>query len=358
MRKNKLNDLAILITAAGSPGTPGLMMSLRNNKERQVKIIASDIDEEAAGLYLADKWYLEPVSESKDYVKKILAICKKEKVNVVIPNTALLPLSKHISEFENIGVKVLISKNYSALEKVIDKGKLYRLLESFAIPVPRYKIAKSFDEFIKAVRLLGYPQESVCFKPAISEGSRGFHILDSKADKERLLLYEKPNTTVAPLEDIIPTLSSISNFPEIIVMEYLPEKEYSVDMLIRAGEALIIVPRYRKLVKAGISVVGIVEKNSEIISLCKKIAEKLNLEFVVNVQIKYSRFLKPKVIEINPRVSGSLVLCTGAEVNLAYLGLKTLLGEDFSVPRPLFGTKMIRFWSEVFLNESRLPYTL
>jgi carbamoyl-phosphate synthase large subunit len=358
MKKTRLKNLNVLITAAGSPGVPGLIKSLRLVDERKFKIIASDMDENAAGLFLADKYYIEPPSSNPQYALKILNICRREKVDVVIPNVGLVTLSKNLKKFEKNEIKVLVSKNTKMLEKVIHKGRLFSFLEENNIPVPEYSEVNNLDEFINAVRSLGYPKKPVCFKPVISEGTRGFRILRPDANRLDFLLKEKPGTPITTLENVVSILSKADNFPNLLVMEYLPGKEYSTDLLLKNGRVVAAVPRYRQITKLGLSIVGMVENNKDVLELSKKVAEISGLDFNINIQIKYSEDGKPKVIEINPRVSGSLVLCTAANVNLAYLGVKALLDEPFSVTPVKYGVKMIRFWSELYINEDGSTYTL
>ena len=55
-----------------------------------------------------------------------------------------------------------------------------------------------------------------------------------------------------------------------------------------------------------------------------------------------------KVIEINPRVSGTIVMCVGAGANLPYLGVKYALGEPIPPVDVEWGTRMVRYWQELF----------
>jgi carbamoyl-phosphate synthase large subunit len=141
-------------------------------------------------------------------------------------------------------------------------------------------------------------------------------------------------------------------------MEYLPGTEYSVDMLLRGGETLAVVPRPREITKLGISFMGRIEKNLEIEELASKIAREIGLEYNINMQFKMSEEGVPKIIEINPRVSGTIVMSTGAGVNLPYLGVKLALGEEMPPIEPKYGTRMIRYWGEIFVEQDGHPYSL
>ena len=62
MNKNK----TILLTGAGGAAAPALIKRLQNNGYR---VIATDIDKYAAGLYLADLGVLTVPGNSPDFVK-------------------------------------------------------------------------------------------------------------------------------------------------------------------------------------------------------------------------------------------------------------------------------------------------
>jgi carbamoyl-phosphate synthase large subunit len=51
------------------------------------------------------------------------------------------------------------------------------------------------------------------------------------------------------------------------------------------------------------------------------------------------------------------VLCTGAGVNMPYLGLKLALNEPFSIPLVRWGTSMTRYWEEMFYDADGSAYT-
>lgn len=354
----RLKDLTILVTAAGSPGAPGLMKSLRANGERAVRLIGSDSDPEASGLFLADEAYLEPPSTAENYAAALLAICVRERVDVIVPNTGLVPLSDSLSNFEENGTRVLVSRNTNALRLAGNKASLFKILRGMGLPTPEFAVVRDIDEFQKAVFGLGHPAQEVCFKPAAAEGTRGFRVLKGVDERLTALLEEKPDLTATGFSDVVPVLGAAKTFPELVVMEYLPGKEYSVDLLLVGGRAVASVPRYRKVTKLGLSTVGVVEGDDEVVRLAEHAASGLGLDYNVNVQIKYSRNGEPRIIEVNPRVSGTLVLSAGANVNLAYLGVKAVLGEPFAVPTLKRGVKMIRYWSEVFVDASGVTYSV
>lgn len=356
MKRNKIN---VIVTAAGAPGAPGIIKSLRMNGERDIKIIGTDMNPEAVGFYMVDKSYVVPPGNSPEFIPRMLEIAEKEDVDVILPLATyeLMSFSKNKRRFEEIGVKVMVS-DPSPLEIANNKGKLYDFLRNKGIVVPGSKIVENFSQLEKYVFELGYPDVSVCIKPQISKGGRGFRVLKDNVDKLDLLMNYKPDNTFTTLEEMSSTLKNANPFPRMVVMEYLPGKEYSVDILARKGEPLITVPRSRDVIKLGISFIGVVENNIEVEEMANKIVKEIGLDYNINLQLKYSIEGIPKIIEINPRVSGTIVLCTGAGVNMPYLGVKMALGETLPNLTPAYGTKMIRYWDEIFIDANGIPFQL
>ena len=142
---------------------------------------------------------------------------------------------------------------------------------------------------------------------------------------------------------------------EIMVEEYLPGEEYTVDILADSGNPLLVIPRLREQIKLGVSFRGKVIKDQEIIDYSKKIVNKLKLHGLVGLQFKRDKNKIPKILESNPRLQGTNVLSAASGVNLPYLAVKLLLGEKFEVPEPKWGTGMVRYWGEIFYDENGFP---
>jgi carbamoyl-phosphate synthase large subunit len=99
----------------------------------------------------------------------------------------------------------------------------------------------------------------------------------------------------------------------------------------------------------GVSIVSLIEKNEDLIAYSKEIISSLDLSYNINLQFKYSDDEKPKLIEINPRVSGSLVANYGAGVNMLEAALR--LAYDMPVENMdiKWGIKMVRHWDQIFI---------
>lgn len=345
--------IKILMTGAGAPGGPGIFNCLQ--QDSSFNITAADADANAAGKYKTGLFEKIPLAGDPDYIHAVLAVCKKRNINIILPlvTRELIPLAKAEKEFIAAGIKLPLSP-LASLEIANDKGRLYQFLEWRGIAVPGYKIIDgnapdAVVQFSNSVKELGYPGKAVCFKPSVSNGSRGFRIIDASADEAAILFQHKPTSVYTSFENAVRILSAAS-FPELLISEYLPGEEYSVDCLANRGEAVLIVPRLRKKMINGISVEGEFVNDESIIRYCTAIIRELQLHGNIGIQVKRSAAGRFLILEINPRVQGSISAGLGAGINLPVLAIKQEMGLPI-LPDELtvkWGTKFSRHWQEAF----------
>jgi carbamoyl-phosphate synthase large subunit len=349
-----MKKLRILLTGSGAPGWISIYKCLKF-ADKNIEILASDASLETTGRYIAKKSFVVPLGNSPKYIKALLTLCVKEKVDIVLPitDTELLPLAKHLDLFEKKGIKVCVSSAVS-LQTATDKLALFQFLETNDLNSPQYQLANSWQDFIKAIKKMGYPKKAVCFKPTVSWGSRGFRILNPKINAYDIYMHQKPGKVYTTLEEMQKIFSQTKQFPKLLVMEYLQGDEYTVDIFMKDGKALSIIPRRRIQTTGGITTEGIVENNKQIIALSKKIIEKLGLNYSVGIQLKYDIEGKPKVLEVNPRLQGTSVISFAAGVNLPYLTILQSQGKKLPDIKIQYGVHMFRHWEELFLKNSQI----
>jgi carbamoyl-phosphate synthase large subunit len=336
------------MTGAGAPGAAGVHKCLV--QDTRFKIIAADANPNAVGRWLADDFECIPFADEENFIPAILNLCRAKNIHAVLPlvTKELIPLSLHRNEFDLAGAK-LLTMPASVLEIANDKSKLYQFLQSHNIAVPDFRVVHTLQQFEEAVKELGYPGKRICFKPAVSNGSRGFRIISGEIDEHALLFNEKPNSTYISFNDAIRILS-LKAFPPLLVSRFLPGKEYSIDCLADNGEPIVVVPRYRYKMLNGISVEGEFVQDIPIIKYCNQIISQLKLHGNIGIQLRNDEKGIPMILEINPRVQGSISAALGAGINLPVLGIKQsldipILPEELEVR---WGTRFSRYWNEVF----------
>jgi len=349
--------VTVLMTGAGAPGASGIVRSLRRSSEPDVRIVGVDMDPQAYGFALVDDFATVPAGDDQEYVPALRDVAQRENADVILPLTTaeLQPLAANREAFD---ATVMVSPT-EALAVANDKAALYEFLETeeFA-SAPAYRRVRSEDAFVEAVEALGYPEQPVCFKPPVASGMRGFRVLEERTDRLTRLFEEKPETAVTTLPEIRPVLAGADSFPELVVMEYLPGEEYSVDVLAMGDDVGPVVPRSRERTRAGITFRGTVERNEDLIAEASAISRRLGLEYNVNIQFRYDAEGTPKVIEINPRVAGTIVMCVGAGANLPKLGVQYALGGEVPPVDVEWGTTMTRYWTELFRDPDGERFTV
>ncbi len=343
-----VNTINILMTGGGAPGAAGIVKCL--HQESSFNVIAADACNNATGKYLAKNFVLIPRADDPSFIEAVLSVCRNKNIHAVLPlvTKELIPLSQHIKEFEMAGTKVLLSSTAS-LEVANNKSRLYEFLQWRGIRVPEFRIIETIEQFSTAVNDLGYPSKQVCFKPSVSNGSRGFRIITEYINELDLLFNYKPDSTYISYAGALKILSS-GPFPELLVSEYLPGNEYSVDCLCNNGDSVLVVPRLRKKMINGISVEGEFINHEIIVSYCKQIIKALLLHGNIGIQVKQSAAGEYLILEVNPRVQGTISAALGAGVNLPVLAIKLALGIPVSAVELeiKWGVKFSRYWEEVF----------
>ena len=353
--KSNISEIRVLLTASGGIHALGVIDCLKQNYEkRKFKIICTDTVEKKLLREKSDGFYVVPKGNSKNFVNEILKICKKEKIDIIIPGNAdeILSISKNIKMFNLKNIKTTIS-NFDNLNIILNKEKTYSKLKKIGISVPEYYKVKNFKEFLLAIKKLEYPKKDICFKPSKyseSGGTRGFRILRKNNSAKKILLNYKPDTIEIDLKTIEIALKNTGPI-DLLVMEYLPGDEYSTYVFAEKGKMHYCIPNLRQKLDRYYSFEAKTQKNLKIEKMCKKIVKELDLSSNVNIQFKNSKNKIPKLIEINPRIGGTIILPSVSGINLPYLAVKLCLGEKIPTKK-LTETKMIRYWKEVFIKDS------
>jgi carbamoyl-phosphate synthase large subunit len=234
-------------------------------------------------------------------------------------------------------------------------------LKNAKISVPEFYLVSDSKKVKEAVKILGYPEKKVIFKPRRSTCAKGLWIID--ADANLIQKYPAQRLTLSALLSLIRDVkASGKNIPDYIVMQYLEGDDYSIDVLAYHGSTIAIIPRKRIHTVEGISQFCEFVDNDEVNIIVKEVIKKFNLHLNVNIQLRYSELIggNPMIYEINPRISGSIVTNNGIGINLLYYGI--LLALNKKIPDINYNllkcTQMYRYWVEKYItfNDKILTY--
>lgn len=316
MKKSKKNILIAGIGGA-SLGTE-IFKSLKLSK--RYRAFGADISPYAYGLYQKGfvKTYL---IKRESYIHDLLAICKKEKIDAIIPGgeEPLLLLSRNKEIFEQKDILLAIN-SIKVIKLCTDKIKTFNYLRDHGISVPITKIVESSD----IIKDFHYP---CVIKPSTRSGGSTFAYL-AEDEKEAALYidYLKKRNIKA------------------IVQEYIPdaEGEYTVGLLHLpkpSGELVgsialkrlfhtklsVLMKNEDKVISSGYSQ-GLIDDFKEIREQAEKIAKILNSKGPLNIQGRLrNNIFYP--FEINPRFSATTYLRAMAGFNEVDIYLQCLLNQ-------------------------------
>lgn len=333
----------ILITNSHAPTFPGTVYSIK--QEFTGNIISTSRKEEGIHALISDKNYTIHKEDPDKYVKDILSICEEETISVIVP----LSIKERIMFLENKklfnekNIKIF-SSSIESIEKSENKILLFEICKENDIPVAEFYVVEDYADLKEKALLLGYPKNKVVVKPVKSSGSRGLRILNKKADYKKMFYHMRADHTEITLSDLKNIIGK--KFQPLMLCEYLPGKEYTVDCL-RQGNYNFAFSRIRTEVKNGLTSVGEMSEHKEIIQLSKKLAELLDLTTVFGFQFKLNSNNVPVMIDCNPRIQGTMIMSTLADANIIAEGIKFLLAECKIEFNPDWTMKYYRFWSGV-----------
>src|SRR5437879_2719891 len=82
-RPDRARVTTILLSASGAPGSARLIRALRENGERSVRIVGTDMSDGAIGKHLCDAFHVVPPGSSPDYPDAVLDLVESEHVDLV-----------------------------------------------------------------------------------------------------------------------------------------------------------------------------------------------------------------------------------------------------------------------------------
>jgi carbamoyl-phosphate synthase large subunit len=305
-----------MVTASGAPGTAALLRALRENGEREVRLVGTDMSERAVGKHLCDAFYIVPGGADPTFPDAMLDVAEREGVDAILPQSSfdLEGLAEHVDRFP---MPVLVSSP-DAIHRSNDKAETYAMLHRLGVPAPEFRRVNGAHEVDAAARELGYPDRPVCFKPVFSSGSRGFRILDPTVDRAHQLLNERPGSVAMRLEEAVELLPDEGG-PDLLVMELATGGERTIDGIGDGREIVLGHAKTREAMRAGLAMYFVTLDDPELMRIGNQLVEELAIEHFFNIQL-----VGDYVIEINPRIS---TIVYQEDFNLPYLGVKRALGE-------------------------------
>lgn len=255
--------------------------------------------------------YPSPLSIPDKFLDWLLQEVKANNYDMLLPTeleTQQLIL-KNREEFEKY-TRVPFA-DYELISNVQNKAWLMRYAEAHGYPCPKTYFVKDVDFF--SYDLLEYP---VVIKPTESSGSRGVAYVNRPSDffKTLKITHKK--------------------YPYPLIQEYIPNGgAYGVGALFNSNSeprAAFVYKRLREYpVTGGPSTLRESVRNDEIKEIALSLLKSLKWVGVAMVEFRLDpRDNRPKLMEINPRLWGSLQLAILSGVDFPYLLYRMAMDGD------------------------------
>jgi len=222
----------------------------------------------------------------KGWIEELNRVIIDRKIDFVFPahDDVVLALSR---ERENINVPIL-SSPLETCEIARSKRATYRHLAShIATPIV----------YQDPQQVPGYP---VFVKPDCGQGSKNAYKINSQRE----------------------LLAALDAHPDLIILEYLPGEEYTVDCFSDRDRGILFCSaRKRDRVRSGISVSSHVVEDPAFGRIAEKISSRMVFYGAWFFQLKRSGAGELVLLEVAPRIAGAMALSRVAGVNLPLLTL-------------------------------------
>jgi len=305
--------------------------------EGRFTIIHSNANRHAPAARLAHEFHVEPTGLKGDaYVDWCLAFCRDQKIDIFVPGREATVLAAEHARFADIKTRVLSAAPPAQLKRIHDKADFYAATVLPDAPVAAFRPFETLEQFDAAYAELRPHHAKLCVKPAHGIYGLGFAIVDEERSSAALLLGGVEYHI--GYQDLRRGLGELGSFKTMLLMEFLDGPEYSVDCVGDHGRLVTGVVR-RKLPQAGSG--QLIDMRQDILDATARLAADYQLNGVFNVQFREGGG-RPRLLEINPRMSGGIGMACLAGPNLPYIALRGFAeGYDgLEIPAPRHGMRV------------------
>ena len=261
----------ILISSANGV----VMKSLITELKKYFYIIGIDAEKYGDAKNYCDEFYICPNGNSKNFISFLKKVSKKVDFVFLYVDEEILNINKNRKKLSNIIHKIIISES-KTVDVCLNKKKFFNFFKGTEINIPESKYSKL-----------------MIAKPILGRGGNGILRINNKKD-----------------------YNHFKNKKDYIVQKYINGREFTVDCLFDENGELIFNLCRERIVERGVSIVGKIIYDQKLDICIKQISEKLNFFGPINIQLIKDIKKKIWLIEINPRLSGSIEFSIKAGFNL------------------------------------------
>lgn len=259
-------------------------------------------------------WTEAPRNSSPLYGAWLEDVCRNNNVTEIIPliDSEVEFFWTHINSdgfYKNAVVWVSPS---SKIDLIVNKKSAYENCPSDFCPI-YFSITK--PEEIRPALECHLSGGDFVSRPisGVNGSGKGVRFVRKESSFIKSLFYEKlPSSTMNADEYIrlCTEASAIDSLPPQLITEFLPGTEYSCYVVCDRGKLKDIAVQRKLRNQEGSTSSGeaIIVKHAAAVDMCREIARAFDLDLLNNIQIRMDADGNLKLVEINPRLAGSINL--------------------------------------------------
>lgn len=251
----------ILISAANGV----VMESLIRILKKSFYVVGIDTQNLGNAKNYCDEFYLSPDGKSKKFINFLYKISSRVDLIFLYVDEEIRNVNKNRKKLKKISNKLILS-NFKTIEICTNKILTSKFFTNSTINIP----AETYSKQMIA-------------KPVFGRGSKNLFYIDNKKD---FLFFKKKKN--------------------YFVQKFINGKEYTVDCLFDKNGNLIFHLVRERILHKSVSIIGKTIKDKSIDKIIIKISSLLKFYGPINIQVIKDKNKKIWLIEINPRLSGSV----------------------------------------------------
>lgn len=307
-----------MITSSGGIHAQKLFFSIKKKSlHEDIKIHAANNNYlSRRKVYFHDSFTKIPNFKSKKFIKTLKKIIKKKNIDILIPGSDEEAIK--LCESKNKFTTFISCPNKKNLEFIKNKyNVLLKLKKKKFISTYFEKI--SYQNILKKkVNSLKFKDDDFVLKPIFSRGGRDVLTIKRLQTKDILSFNKGRELQVKKsffYKNKNKFLSKFKNKFPIIIMERLFGPNLDIDILAWKGKLIKYVIRQRIGFQAEKGSI-ILTKNHKIEKIIKNVVKLFNLTGIYDCDFMFNKKKQPSLLELNPRISGSLYASIFSGANL------------------------------------------
>lgn len=269
----------LLILSCGTNACFHIVRVLKEKFKKDFFIIGCDINKNwlIPNCNYLDMFYQSPLSTDENYYSFILEICKKEKINFLLPS---FDNDQFLFSNDNIDLITLGVKSFAistSLTFYKDKEKTNKYLESIGIPVPKLFSKNTVDD-----------NKEYFVKPIQGLGSKG--------------IYKEYGSVIK---------NGVIDISKYLIQELCFEPEFTLECFLYNNKIYSVI-RERIASKSGVCTKTRIYQDKELEKYAYILVNKTNLPYIFNMQFMKNQKDEYVCTDLNLRTAGGMSLSYAA----------------------------------------------